>query len=135
MGQLLDIEPGKIAPSQDFLKEKTLRYIEACFREGRLGDLPPTPIVRHHPNKDGYYIAIDGHNLLATSHLRGEKCVVYVADSANDQLPGDDTITKDRNRDLREKFALVPDIARELENKDITTIADLCQTTNTTQEN
>ena len=93
-----------VSPSQDFLKENTLRFILDCIKNGKEDELPPEPILRK--DSDGNLIAIDGHNLLAVNGLLKRPTRVHIAEDATDGLPetGDANIT--RNKDLAEKFEL-----------------------------
>lgn len=103
MGKFETVPAFQLLPSQDFLKENTVRFIFQCRREGNTDDLPPEPIVRHHPQKN-QYIAIDGHNKIAVWDYAGEEITVYVVDSASDCLPGDSEAIAARNADLAAKF-------------------------------
>jgi hypothetical protein len=78
------ISPEKIALSQDFLKERTVKFF-SCLRDGNTEDLPPTPLVRK--DDEGNLLAIDGHNLIAARQFRGEDVEVIVAESPIDGLP------------------------------------------------
>ncbi|HSW99843.1 MAG TPA: hypothetical protein VLH38_02285 [Patescibacteria group bacterium] len=66
----MQIAPEKILPSQDFLKEKTVRYIFDCLANGQVDRLPPAPLVRK--DEHGNLVAIDGHNLIAVRLFRKE---------------------------------------------------------------
>lgn len=99
---MMRVDPNQIAPSQDFLKEKTVRFILQCIREGKDDQLPPPPIVRK--DAQGKLVAIDGHNLLAVRAYRGEFQEVHVAKAPDDGLPEISKSNVDRNNDLREKF-------------------------------
>jgi hypothetical protein len=104
MGQYLTLKPDQIKPSQEFLKENTVRYIMRCIAEGRHDELPPMPFVRRAADEAGF-IAIDGHNLIAVKDLQGEDVEVYLAESAEDGL---DSVERpgvlERNQDLQDKF-------------------------------
>lgn len=86
---LLKIHPQKIKPSQDFLKEGTVRFILTCYSENKKDRLPPAPVVRKNP-ENGDYIAIDGHNLIAVRDFFDEECEVFVASHAGDELTEED---------------------------------------------
>lgn len=127
MGQFLNISPAQIQPSQDFLKEDTLRHILELINNGDENDLPPSPIVREGIG-DGMYVAIDGHNLIAVYDYLGQHCHVYVANAADDSLPltddNRDAILK-RNRDLTEKFETSLEEAIQLKAAGISSFAQL----------
>ncbi len=127
MGQFISIETARLRPSQDFLKEGTLRFILTCISEGRVGDLPPSPIVRRGEGQD--LIAIDGHNLVAIYDLLGLRCGVYVADSPSDFLTPEmaDSLEgiESRNRDLSEKFESAFVDSCELANAGLRSFNDL----------
>ncbi len=78
------ISSEQIAPSQDFLKEGTVRFIFACLRDGNTDDLPPTPLVRK--DEKGKLVAIDGHNSLLFERFAA-RIEVIVAESSVDGLP------------------------------------------------
>lgn len=117
------ISPAQIAPSQDFLKEKTVKFIFGCLRDGNTDDLPPTPLVRKDEN--GKLVAIDGHNLIAVRLFRGEDVEVIVAESATDGLPPTTEATITRNQELADKFDSVLDERRKVAAEGIETFADL----------
>lgn len=96
------VNPREIAPSQDFLKEKTTRFILEALRNGDEESLPPTPIVRK--DEQGELVAIDGHNLLAARAHHGQLADVHLAESSEHGLPEIDEASILRNKDLREKF-------------------------------
>lgn len=112
MGNIIKINTNQIKPSQDFLKERTVKFILACFSENKKDMLPPTPIVKK-DSEDGSYIAIDGHNLLAVYDLLGEEIEVYVARDENDELTEEvfsnfsSESLLSRNRDLKEKYNFI----------------------------
>ena len=128
MGRIINIKPNEIKPSQDFVKEDTIRYILGCIINHEEDKLPPTPIVRNNP--DGCdYIAIDGHNLLVIYDLLERNCEVYLADSAKDKLEelpksSPDAILK-RNQDLKEKYDLVIIEVARLQKDNISSLKDL----------
>lgn len=96
------VNPNNIAPSQDFLKPRTVAFILECIQHDKESELPPTPIVRQ--DDEGNYVAIDGHNLLAAKSFRGEELEVHVAHNKHDGLPATTPANKQRNADLEEKF-------------------------------
>ena len=102
MPTLLSVNPNDISPSQDFLKEKTVRFILECIRNGNEDQLPPMPIVRK--DSGGKLVAIDGHNLLAVMSRLGRKQIVHVAENAADGLAQTSDANKARNQDLAEKY-------------------------------
>ncbi|MDP2103815.1 MAG: hypothetical protein Q8K26_02750 [Candidatus Gracilibacteria bacterium] len=119
MGKILKIHPRNIKPSQDFLKEGTVKFIFTCYSEDKKDQLPPAPVVQRSPD-NGDYIAIDGHNLIAVKDYFDEECEVFVADHPEDELtenefPGasPDGLAS-RNADLREKFESVVDDYKRL---------------------
>ncbi|KKR49224.1 MAG: hypothetical protein UT86_C0001G0196 [Candidatus Magasanikbacteria bacterium GW2011_GWC2_40_17] len=106
MGQLIKLKTNVIKPSQDFLKKGTVNFILDCYKKGEMDSLPPTPIVRKHPNVPGVYVAIDGHNLLAVNEFLGIDSEVYLVNSADDYLPNPTTkeSISQRNQDLVDKY-------------------------------
>lgn len=121
----MQISPDTILPSQNFLKEKTVRFIFDCIAHGRFEDLPPTPLVRM--DETGRLIAIDGHNLIAVKLFRNEPIDVIVASSAHNGLPPTSEANKTRNQELLEKFDTVLTEQRHVENEGIKTFHDLLQ--------
>ncbi len=117
------VSPQQIAPSQNFLKEKTVRFIFACLRDGNTDDLPPTPLVRR--DEEGNLVAIDGHNLIAMMLFRGENIEVIVAKSSTDGLPPTTEANITRNQELADKFDTVLDERRKVAAEGIVTFADL----------
>jgi hypothetical protein len=117
------ISPELITPSQDFLKEGTVRFIFSCFRDGNTEDLPPTPLVRK--DDEGNLVAIDGHNLIAARKFRGEDIEVIVAESPTDGLPPTSDANVTRNEELAAKYDSVLDERRKVVAEGIVTFADL----------
>jgi len=117
------VSPETIAPSQNFLKEKTVKFILACLREEDFDDLPPTPLVRKDGN--GKLVAIDGHNLIAVRLFRKEDVEVLVAESPEDGLPPTTEANILRNQELATKYDTVLDERRKVEAEGIITFADL----------
>lgn len=117
------ISPEKIAPSQDFLKERTVRFIFSCLRDGNIEDLPPTPLVRK--DNEGNVVAIDGHNLIAVRQFRGEDIEVSVAESSTNGLPPATEANITRNEELAAKYDSVLDERRKVASEGIVTFADL----------
>jgi hypothetical protein len=97
----MKVTPEKILPSQNFLKERIVRYILTCIATGQTDKLPPTPLVRK--DRNGDLIAIDGHNLIAVRLFRGEPLEVIIADSPHDGLPDTIDANRERNKELAEK--------------------------------
>ncbi|MDP3742054.1 MAG: hypothetical protein Q8R15_01940 [Candidatus Micrarchaeota archaeon] len=130
MGNFILIEAKQVSPSQNFLKEKTLGYVLACYFDNREADLPPAPIVRLIPGRNAY-VAIDGHNILAIDDLLQRKTKVYVAASYYDQLTSDACLSssqeglKQRNNDLKQKFDQCLIEAKNLEKEQISSFSDL----------
>jgi hypothetical protein len=118
-----ELSPEAILPSQDFLKEKTVRFIFDCIAKGNFDDLPPMPLVRQDEN--GRFVAIDGHNLIAVRLFRKEPIDVIVATSAQDGLPPVTEANIERNRELTEKFDTVLDEQRRVEAEGIGSFYDL----------
>ena len=118
-----EISPEEILPSQNFLKEKTVRYIFDCIDKGQFEDLPPTPLVRK--DETGKLIAIDGHNLIAVRLFRNEPIKVIVAESPQDGLPPTTEANIERNRELAEKFDTVLEERRHVEQEGIKSFSDL----------
>jgi len=117
------MSPEKIAPSQDFLKERTVKFIFSCLHDGNTEDLPPTPLVRK--DERGNLVAIDGHNLIAARHFRGEDVEVIVAESSTDGLPPTTEANTIRNEELAAKYDSVLDDRRKVAAEGIVTFADL----------
>lgn len=108
----MKISPETILPSQDFLKERTVRFIIECLRTDNTEELPPTPLVRY--NENGQLVAIDGHNLIAVRRFRDEEVDVIVAESAHDGLPPTSEANSTRNQELADKFDTVLDEQRRV---------------------
>ncbi|HTE57710.1 MAG TPA: hypothetical protein VK694_03115 [Verrucomicrobiae bacterium] len=117
------VSPEQIAPSQDFLKERTVRFIFACLHEGNADNLPPTPLVRK--DEKGKLVAIDGHNLIAVRLFRGEDIEVVVVESPTDGLPPTTEANVTRNRELAEKYDSALDKQRKVAAEGIVTFSDL----------
>lgn len=117
------ISPEKIAPSQDFLKERTVRFIFSCLRDGNTEELPPTPLVRK--DDEGNLVAIDGHNLIAARQFRGEDIEVIVAESSTDGLPPTTEANITRNEELAAKYDSVLEERQKVAAEGIVTFADL----------
>ncbi len=117
------VSPEKIAPSQDFLKERTVRFIFSCLREGNTEDLPPTPLLRK--DDAGNLVAIDGHNLIAARQFRGEDVEVIVAESSADGLPPTTDANVTRNEELAAKYDSVLGERQKVAAEGIVTFADL----------
>lgn len=128
MGSLLRVDSDKVIPSQDFVKENTVRFILESLTQGRRDELPPAPIVRTHPAGKGH-VAIDGHNLLVVNSLLGVPTEVYVAEGPDDILHASEAMDQrkvaSRNQDLREKFDSAVEEAGRLRAEGLLTIADL----------
>lgn len=117
------ISPEQIAPSQDFLKEGTVRFIFSCLRSGNTKELPPTPLVRK--DDKGNLVAIDGHNLIAVRQFRGEDIEVIVAESSTDGLPPTTEANITRNEELAAKYDSVLDDRQKVAAEGIVTFSDL----------
>lgn len=117
------ISPENIAPSQDFLKERTVKFIFSCLREGNTEALPPTPLVRK--DAEDNLVAIDGHNLIAVQQFRGEDIEVIVAASAADGLPPTSEANITRNQELADKYDSVLEERQKVAAEGIETFADL----------
>ncbi len=117
------VSPKQIAPSQDFLKEKTVKFIFGCLRDGNVDDLPPTPLIRK--DEEGGLVAIDGHNLIAVRLFRGEDIEVIVAESSTDGLPPTTEANITRNQELADKFDSVLGERRKVAAEGVVTFADL----------
>ena len=96
------VNPNTISPSQDYLKENTVKFIFECIENGDEDKLPPPPIIRR--DHEGQFVAIDGHNLLAVMAYLGRDSEVHVASNAKDGLSDDNEANKVRNQDLFNKF-------------------------------
>lgn len=121
MGHYRYINPKQIIPSQNFLKDDTVRMIVDALASGQVSCLPPPPLVRT-VSFSPRLVAIDGHNLLAVKLLLGENCLVYVTDDHDDTLP---TFTPNggvnqRNKELKEKFDISESEARHLYKSGVT---------------
>ena len=103
----ITVKGSQVRPSQDWLREDTVRYILACYAEHRESELPPPPLVRHNP-ETRELVAIDGHNLLAVADFLGKEIEVYAVDSSEDRMVENNVYRKDmvekRNAELAEKF-------------------------------
>ena len=119
------VSPEQIAPSQDFLKEKTVRFILSCFRSGNTDELPPTPLVRK--DEAGNLVAIDGHNLIAARLARREEVEVIIAESATDGLPPTSEANITRNEELAAKFDSVLEERQKVAAEGIRTFGDLVE--------
>lgn len=117
------VSANEILPSQNFLKEDTVRYIFECIASGQTDKLPPTPLVRK--GKNGELIAIDGHNLIAVRLFRNEPVEVIVASSPQDGLPETSAATIQRNKELAEKFETVLDAREQVVSEGILSFVDL----------
>lgn len=98
----MKVSPEIILPSQNFLKERTVKFILDCLLTGRLDELPPTPLVRK--DSHGRLVAIDGHNLIAVRLHRKEEVEVIVAETAQDGLSPTSEANITRNQELADKF-------------------------------
>ncbi|HSX04864.1 MAG TPA: hypothetical protein VLF69_00100 [Candidatus Saccharimonadales bacterium] len=117
------VSPAKIHPSQDYLKEGTVRFILECIRTGNLKDLPPTPLVR--ADETGELIAIDGHNLIAVRQFLGQSVEVVLATTAGDGLPATSQANIERNKELALKYDSALSEQRRVAAAGITSFADL----------
>lgn len=117
------VSPNQIAPSQDFLKENTIRFIFSCLNDGKNDELPPSPLVRK--DETGVFVAIDGHNLIAVRLFRGEDVEVVEATSSTDGLPPTSQANATRNQELAEKFDLVLEEQKRVAASGILSFADL----------
>jgi hypothetical protein len=120
-----ELSPETILPSQNFLKEKTVRYILDCIARRHLDELPPMPLVRK--DKNGKLVAIDGHNLIAVRLFRKELITVIIATSSTDGLPPTTEANIARNQELAEKFDTVLDERHRVEQEGILNFTDLLQ--------
>jgi hypothetical protein len=121
----MQVSPEQILPSQDFLKERTCRFIFECLNTGNLEELPPTPLVRKDP--EGRLVAIDGHNLIAVRYNRNEPIEVIVATSSTDGLPATSEANVTRNQELAAKYDTVLDEQRRVAAEGITSFAALIE--------
>ena len=117
------VNPNNIAPSQDFLKPKTVEFIFNCIEKGALDNLPPAPIVRKDERDN--LIAIDGHNLIAVKSFLKESVDVHLATSSTDGLPETSEANISRNSDLKEKFDTVLEDRERLKEAGTNTFKDL----------
>lgn len=121
----MQVSPEQILPSQDFLKERTVRFIFECLNTGNVEDLPPTPLVRQDP--EGRLVAIDGHNLIAVRYNRNEPIKVIVATSSTDGLPATSEANITRNQELADKYDTVLDEQRRVAAEGITSFGALIE--------
>lgn len=119
----MKVSPEIILPSQNFLKERTVRFILDCLLSGRLDELPPTPLVRR--DDQGRLVAIDGHNLIAVRRHRKEDIEVIVAETAQGGLPPTSEGNITRNQELADKFDTVLDEQRKVATEGIESFDDL----------
>lgn len=117
------VDVRDVSPSQDFLKERTVRFILECIENGREDELPPTPIVRK--DEEGQLLAIDGHNLLAVMGQLGRQTLVHIAESADDGLPPTSEANQARNDDLLEKYERSIEERGRVAVEGVTSFADL----------
>ena len=125
MGKIIKISAQNITPSQNYIKEDTIKFILTCIFRNKLDKLPPTPIVRKHPQNNNHYIAIDGHNLIIINDLRNIEIEVYVAEFKDDKLEGKTSGIIKRNKDLKEKFDKVTIDIQKLKQENIQSFEDL----------
>lgn len=119
----MQLWPGKIRPSQNFLKESTIKYIFECLRTGKLEQLPPPPLVRK--AESGELVAIDGHNLIAVRAFRGEPVEVHLTSSADDGLAPTSKSNLERNQELKTKYDVVLIDSQDTKKSGIDTFDDL----------
>jgi hypothetical protein len=130
MSQSVSIWTEQLKPSQNYLKEDTLKFILTCWFENRNDLLPPPPIVRK-SEKVGEYIAIDGHNLIAIYDLFNQKIPVYIVENAQDELVDDffsQCIQEDllnRKSELKKKYNSSIREAKKLERLDLSSFSSL----------
>ena len=116
------LKTTKILPSQDFLKENTVKYILDCLKNNTLDKLPTTPIVR----KIGEdYVALDGHNLIAVMDYLGREVEVYVAATNKATLIGSSQAVAARNKEIKDKFDHLPFALNITQEKGIFEFKDL----------
>lgn len=119
----MKVNPNSILPSQNFLKEGTVRFIAECIRENKLDMLPPAPIVRN--DEQGRLVAIDGHNLIAVKSCLGQDIEVHVATSASDGVAETSEANKIRNQELANKFDVTLSEQQRVASEGIASFADL----------
>jgi hypothetical protein len=117
------VTPNDIAPSQDYLKPDTVRFIFDCIENWNFDKFPPPPIVRR--DEEGKLVAIDGYNIIAVKCFLGEDILVHVAESADDGVEDDSPANKIRNDVLKKKFNTVLDDRKATQAKGIHTFKDL----------
>ncbi len=123
MGKSIVVNPKEIKPSQDFLKEGTVKFIFDCLKNNQPNLLPPQPIVRRDDN--GNLIAIDGHNLIAVYDWLDKKISVFVVDNQDDNLRNYGQGAELRQKDFQEKFQKVTFWREQLKKQGINSFADL----------
>ncbi len=123
MGKSVLVSTKEIKPSQDFLKEKTVKFILRCLKNNQPNLLPPQPIVRRGDN--GELIAVDGHNLVAVYDWLGEDVSIFVVDDKNDNLQNYGSGVELRRKDFQEKFQKVTLWREQLKKQGINSFSDL----------
>ncbi len=123
MGKSIVVNPKEIKPSQDFLKERTVKFIFDCLKNNQLNLLPPQPVVRR--DDQGNLIAIDGHNLIAVYDWLDKKISVFVVDDQDDNLRNYGQGAELRQKDFQEKFQKVTFWREQLKKQGINSFADL----------
>jgi hypothetical protein len=120
---MTEVNPRRVQPSQDFLKEKTTKFILECIKNGEEDQLPPTPILRK--DDQGQLVAIDGHNLLAVMAYFDRKVEVHIAENNEDGLPATSEANIIRNQDLKNKFESCLDARDEVQRNGVHSFRDL----------
>ena len=123
MGKSIVVNPKEIKPSQDFLKERTVKFIFDCLKNNQLNLLPPQPVVRR--DDQGNLIAIDGHNLIAVYDWLDKKISVFVVEDQDDNLRNYGQGAELRQKDFQEKFQKVTFWREQLKKQGINSFADL----------
>lgn len=130
MSKVVCLSTSKIKPSQDFLKEDTIKLILKNYFENRRDLFPSIPLVRFDYETNDY-VVIDGHNLVAVYDLIGEDIDVFVVENSEEYLDDKNSSNSnkeslnDRNAELRKKFDLTLNEAKIVESEGIKSFKDL----------
>lgn len=130
MSQIIKLKTSEIKPSQDFLKENTIKFILKNYFNNRRDLFPPIPLVRFNSNTNEY-VAIDGHNLIAIYDLLGEEMDVFLVDNNQDFLKEENfpnsskESLESRNNDLKDKFDIILQEVEKVKNSGLNSFTDL----------
>ena len=116
------LKTSQILPSQDFLKDDTIKHILDLIHKNKLGDLPPTPIV---VAVGDVYVALDGHNLVAVMDFLNRDIKVFVASSKTDKVAGNNAASTGRNKEIMLKFDKILENLKTTQSKGIHDFTEL----------